>query len=137
MQFVEPLYRSKQTEKQEAHSKMTSVVSWLLLFFSITSQVRYFMLYIVGSQGINIINEENRPTNYQIIQLFLGNNCWLCIRVSSQIPLRTIGYIAQKKGRLQGFFILFYLLFYPIINMLRVLGLIVYMDGNSIICIGY
>jgi hypothetical protein len=30
---VEPLYRSKQTEKQGAHSKMTSVVSWLLFFF--------------------------------------------------------------------------------------------------------
>ncbi len=90
---VEPFYKSKQTEKQGAHRKMTSVVSCLLLFFHNQPSRLFYILYfwITGYQ-YNWL--KNWPTNYQIIQLFLGNNCWLCIRVSSQIPLRTIGYIA-------------------------------------------
>jgi hypothetical protein len=49
---VEPLYRSKWTEKQEAHSKMTSVVSWLLLFFQNQLSRLFYILYfwITGYQ---------------------------------------------------------------------------------------
>jgi hypothetical protein len=64
----------------------------LLFFHNQPSRLFYILYFWITGYQYNWL--KNWPTNYQIIQLFLGNNCWLCIRVSSQIPLRTIGYIA-------------------------------------------
>jgi hypothetical protein len=112
-------FENKKNPKQEVLTNPRTTQHWLkpvlagyCFFFFIISQVGYFLFYIFLDHTnyqyqkklikkldpllINFIIKII-PTFVNVFGYVFGNNCWSCVRVSSQIP--TLRITLSSKGR--------------------------------------